>query len=142
MVKRLLVTGDDFGMCHAINAGTLRALTQGILRSTNFLVPCPWFNEALALALRHTLPVGVHLCLTCEWDNVSWGPLTRGASLSDACGNFPASFDQLLERARDEEILAEYRAQIARVRQLGFEPTHVDSHMLPAADQSAAALRL
>lgn len=142
MSKRLLVTADDFGMCHAVNAGTARALREGVVRSSNFLVPCPWFHEALALAQQHRLPVGVHLCVTCEWDRLRWGPLTRGTSLTDQQGHFFQSFGPLLEQARDEEILAEYLAQVAQVRQLGFEPTHLDSHMLPAVDQGAGALRL
>jgi predicted glycoside hydrolase/deacetylase ChbG (UPF0249 family) len=142
MVKRLLVTADDFGMCHAVNVGTARAMREGVVRSSNFLVPCPWFHEALALGQRHSLPVGVHLCLTCEWDRLRWGPLTRGASLVDEQGHFHQGFAPLLESARDDEILAEYLAQVARVRLLGFEPTHLDSHMLPAVDQGAGALRL
>jgi predicted glycoside hydrolase/deacetylase ChbG (UPF0249 family) len=140
--KRLLVTADDFGMCHAINAGTHRAMREGIVASSNFLVPCPWFSEALALAERHRLPIGVHLCLTCEWDRLRWGPLTRGASLTDEFGHFHQGFGALLERARDEEILAEYLEQIERVRRLGFEPTHLDSHMLPSVDRSDDALRI
>jgi hypothetical protein len=142
MRKRLLVTADDFGMCHAINAGTVRAMREGIVRSSNFLVPCPWFSEALALARRHALPIGVHLCVTCDWDNLRWGPLTRAAGLCDELGYFHPSFGPVYERASDAEIAAEYAAQIARVRSQGFEPTHLDTHMLPAADRGSGALRL
>lgn len=141
MRKRLLLTTDDFGMCHAVNAGTLRALREGVAASSNFLVPCPWFSEALSLARKHALPIGVHLCLTCEWDHLRWGPLTRAPGLTDELGFFHPRFEPL-ERATDGEIVAEYEAQIARVRGLGFEPTHLDTHMLPAADQSPGALRL
>ena len=142
MVKRLLVTADDFGMCHAVNAGTVRSMREGIVRSSNFMVPCPWFSEALSLAQQYGLPIGVHLCVTCEWDHLRWGPLTRAPGLTDAQGFFFGGFAELLAQADDEEILDEYLAQIARVRSLGFEPTHLDSHMLPAADQGAGALRL
>lgn len=147
MRKRLLITSDDFGMCHAVNAGTLRAMRSGVVASSNFLVPCPWFSEALALARAHALPVGVHLCLTCEWDHLRWGPLVsngalRAPGLTDEDGLFHARFEPLLERATDAEIVAEYEAQIARVRRSGFEPTHLDTHMLPAADQSPGALRI
>ena len=136
------MTTDDFGMCHAINAGTVRAMRAGIAASSNFLVPCPWFNEALGLARQHGLSSGVHLCVTSDWDLLRWGPLTRGASLSDEQGHFFQTFAPLLEQARDEEILDEYLAQVARVRQLGFEPTHLDSHMLSSSDRSAGAVRL
>jgi hypothetical protein len=142
MRKRLLVTSDDFGMCHAVNAGTLRAMREGVVASSNFLVPCPWFSEALELARRHALPIGVHLCVTCDWDHLRWGALTRAPGLTDALGFFFGAFAPLLEQASDDEILDEYLAQIARVRSLGVEPTHLDSHMLPAADQGPGALRL
>ena len=142
MQKRLLVTSDDFGMCHAVNAGTLRAMRQGIVASSNFMVPCPWFSEALALAKQHALPIGVHLCVTSDWDHLRWGPLTRAAGLTDEQGYFFDAFAPLLGQASDDEILGEYLAQIARLRSLGFEPTHLDSHMLPAVDQGTGALRL
>jgi predicted glycoside hydrolase/deacetylase ChbG (UPF0249 family) len=130
MPKRLLVTSDDFGMCHAVNAGITRAMREGIVRATNFMVPCPWFTEALALAREHALPVGVHLCLTCDWDRLKWGPLTRAASLCDDQGYLFQSYEALLAQASDADILAELLAQVARVRSLGFQPTHLDSHML------------
>lgn len=142
MTKRLLVTSDDFGMCHAVNAGTVRALRDGIVRSTNFLVPCPWFHEALALAREHSLPVGVHLCLTNEWDRLKWGPLTRSPGLCDEQGHFFQSFEPLLARASDEEMLRELLAQVERVRGLGFAPTHVDSHMLWSGARDPGALRI
>lgn len=142
MQKRLLVTADDFGMCHAVNAGIVRSMREGIVRSSNFLVPCPWFSEALREAKRHALPIGVHLCVTCDWDHLRWGPLTGSAGLRDEDGYFHPTFEPLLARATDAEILGEYLAQVARVRRAGFEPTHLDTHMLPAADQSPGALRL
>lgn len=129
-------------MCHAVNAGIVRAMRDGIVACSNFLVPCPWFSEALALAKRHALPVGVHLCVTCDWDNLRWGPLTRAKGLCDELGYFHPRFEPLLERATDSEILDEYLAQVARVRSLGFEPTHLDTHMLPAGDHGPGALRL
>lgn len=142
MQKRLLVTADDFGMCHAVNAGIARAMREGIVASSNFMVPCPWFSEALALAKRHTLPIGVHLTVTCDWDHLRWGPLTRSPGLTDELGFLHPGYAALLERASDDEILAEYLAQVARVRSLGFEPTHLDTHMLPAVDQGPGALRI
>jgi chitin disaccharide deacetylase len=142
MQKRLLVTSDDFGMCHAVNAGTARAMRHGIVRSSNFMVPCPWFSEAISLARQYTLPIGVHLCVTCEWDHLRWGPLTRAPGLCDDQGYLFGDYGPLLARASDDEILDEYVAQIARVRSLGYEPTHLDSHMLPASDGGAGALRV
>jgi predicted glycoside hydrolase/deacetylase ChbG (UPF0249 family) len=142
MSKRLLVTSDDFGMCHAVNAGIVRAMRQGIVRATNFLVPCPWFSEALALAREFELPVGVHLCLTCDWDRLKWGPVTRAASLCDGEGHLFQGFAPLLAQASDADMLRELLAQVERVRSLGFRPTHLDSHMLGSDADDAGALHI
>ena len=129
-------------MCHAVNAGITRAMREGIVGATNFLVPCPWFHEALALAQRFDLAVGVHLCLTCDWDRLKWGPLTRAASLCNDEGHFFRDFESLLARANDDELLRELCAQVERVRALGFSPTHLDSHMLGSDMNEPAHARI
>jgi hypothetical protein len=136
MAKELLVTSDDFGMCHSVNLGIVRAMTEGIVRSTNFMVPCPWFTEALELARTHGLRVGVHLCLTCDWDRLRWGPLTYAPSLVDAQGYFLPTWEALGEQASDAEMHAEYTAQIRRLLGLGYRPTHFDSHMMGATSDA------
>lgn len=130
MSKQLLVTADDFGMCHSVNAGILRAMSQGIVRSTNFMVPCPWFPHAMHLAQQHRLLVGVHLCLTCDWDRYRWGPITRAESLRDEHGYFLPNHDAVAQQAKESDIDEELRAQIQRVKSMGYEPTHLDTHMM------------
>jgi predicted glycoside hydrolase/deacetylase ChbG (UPF0249 family) len=130
MSKRLLVTADDFGMCHSVNAGILRAISQGIVRSTNFMVPCPWFPHAMDLAKQHRLFVGVHLCITCDWDRYRWGPITRAESLRDQHGCFLPSHDAVAKQAKESDIYEEMLAQIKRVKSMGYEPTHLDTHMM------------
>src|SRR5687768_12360354 len=127
--KRLLVTSDDFGMCHAVNVGIVQAMIEGIVRSTNLLVPCPWFPEAVELARRHGLPSGIHLCLTCDWDRLKWRPLTKAPGLCDADGYFLPSYAALEPQASDEEMYAELKAQVAVLDRMGFPISHADSHM-------------
>lgn len=141
-MKRLLVTSDDFGMCHAVNAGIVRAMTEGIVRSTNLLAPCPWFSEAAELCKAHSLPAGVHLCITSEWDRLRWGPLTPAPSLRAPDGCFPSNQEDHAGKATDEDIRAELEAQLARVRSHGIEPTHLDTHMLPSVGTSPHAERV
>lgn len=135
-MKRLLVTSDDFGMCHAVNVGIARAMTEGIVKSTNLLAPCPWFSEAVELCKTHSLSSGVHLCITNEWDRLKWGPLTEARSLRTPEGYFPSDHAVHADRATDEDILVELEAQIARVVSCGIEPTHFDTHMLPSRGRS------
>jgi len=84
---RLIVKGDDMGAAHGINLGTIAAYKQGVLTTTNVIVPGPWFPEAARLLKENPgLDVGVHLALTSEWDNVKWRPVTAVPSLVDEDG--------------------------------------------------------
>ncbi len=63
-MKRLIVTGDDFGASRGINRGIVEAHEDGILTSTSLLVDGPASAEAAALGCEHaSLSVGLHLVL-------------------------------------------------------------------------------
>lgn len=134
--RLLIVNCDDFGMSHAGNAATLRALSEGIATSTTLMVPCPWAHDAMrALRDRPEVPFGVHLTLVRDFDGYRWGPVApreRVPSLVDAGGFlFPnARNAELLGRARIEEVEVEFRAQIDVVLEQGLRPTHLDFHCL------------
>jgi len=131
MKKQLLLTTDDFGMCHAVNQGIVQAMTLGLARSTNFLAPAPWFSEAVSLAKEHKLEVGVHLCLTADWDRLQWGPITANPRLRNENGRFPPMHAGLEELgATDEDFYDELKAQILLVKRLYGEPSHVETHMI------------
>lgn len=140
--KLLVITSDDLGMCHAVNTGIVRGMTQGCVTSSNLMAPCPWFPEAAALVKEHRLPVGVHLTLTCEWDRMRFGPVSRAPSLVGPDGYFWTNVPALVAHARDEDILAEFEAQIARVRSHGIEPTHIDMHMIASDDDRPGVAHL
>jgi predicted glycoside hydrolase/deacetylase ChbG (UPF0249 family) len=127
---RLVVQGDDFGMCHAVNTGTVRAFTEGIVTQASTMVPCPWFPEAAHLAKEHGIPLGMHSTLTCEWDHLRWGPLTSGRTLRDA--DDPSTFVRTVPLAMEidpDEALAELTAQAERLHAAGLTLTYVDVHM-------------
>lgn len=140
--KRLLITADDFGMCHAINVGVCRSMTEGVVTSATLMAPCPWVGEALRFAKEHRLPVGVHFTLTCEWDRLRWRPLTAGRSIREKHGFFPHTLDDLAAGATDDDIAAELSEQVHAIRSMGIEPTHADVHMLSSDDRRPSALRL
>src|SRR5829696_3215169 len=74
---RIVFKADDMGAAHAINHGTIEAYKNGVVTSTDVIVPSPWFLEAAKLLKENPgLDVGVHLCLTSEWEVVKWRPLT------------------------------------------------------------------
>jgi len=130
----LVINGDDFGMCHAVNVGVLRAFTEGVLTQASMMVPCPWFEGAAALARQHDLPVGVHLTATCEWDRYRWGPITAGRSLVAEDGRFHRTTEAVRDLADPKELEAEFVAQVELALARGLRPQYLDWHMvLPKA---------
>lgn len=134
--RLLIVNADDFGMCHANNEATLRALRDGIVSSTTLMTPCPWAPHAMrALAAQPEIPFGVHLTIIAEHADYRWGPLAskdRVPSLVDEAGYSYLNdrSAELLARAELGEVETEFRAQIAAVLGAGLAPTHLDWHCL------------
>ncbi|REK07395.1 MAG: ChbG/HpnK family deacetylase [Acidobacteria bacterium] len=130
--RALIVHVDDAGMSHESNLGALQSITEGIANSVSVMMPCPWVFEFAEMLRRHPeIDAGLHLTLTSEWDLYRWRPLLAGTApgLLDDQGVLPATVAEVVGSATADEIEAEIRAQIAYARQLGIEPTHLDSHM-------------
>lgn len=95
---RLVVKADDMGAAHGINVGTIDAYRNGVVTTTNVIVPGPWFLEAAKMLRENPgLDVGVHLAITSEWENVKWRPVTHAPSIVDADGYF---FPMVVPRPR------------------------------------------
>src|ERR1043165_5509998 len=74
--KLLIVNGDDVGMCHSANLGTIECLEKGLMRCATIMVPCPWFPEIASYAKEPAeRDFGIHLCHTSEWRKYRWGPV-------------------------------------------------------------------
>lgn len=149
---RLIVKGDDMGAGHGINVATIDAYTRGVLRTTNVIVPGPWFLEAARLLKENPgLDVGVHLVLTSEWSNVKWRPLTYAKSIVDEDGYF---FPMVSPRAgfppktsikeaawKLDEIERELRAQLDAAKRHLPQATYTWYHMgFTSLDPSVADL--
>jgi hypothetical protein len=128
---RLLVRGDDFASTHAANLACIDSYQNGIVRSTEIMVPCPWFEEGRRLLNENPgLDAGIHLVLTSEWTEYRWRPLTRCPSLTDRAGYFFPDIRTLLESdARVEETEAELRAQIDLCLERVPHISHLTGHM-------------
>jgi chitin disaccharide deacetylase len=134
--RLLILNADDFGMYQAINEGTLQTLTEGVVRSTTLMTPCPWAGHAMKLLNEHPdIAFGVHLTAICDIPNYTYGPLTpkeQVPSLIDEHGTFYniERIPEFLAQAKLHELEAEWRAQIGAVLSVGLTPTHVDWHCL------------
>ena len=147
--KLLIVHADDLGLSHSEDAASMAALQSGAVSSGSVLVPAPWAPEIIAWAGQHPdADIGIHLTLTAEWQSMRWPALlSRGQapSLYDSQGFLPASTEQVARQAKVAEVEQELRAQLARARELGLRPTHLDTHMagvLVSADIFQAYLRV
>jgi predicted glycoside hydrolase/deacetylase ChbG (UPF0249 family) len=137
---KLVVRADDIGSCHAANLACIKCYQEGIVKSVEVQVCCPWFNEAVKMLRENPgLDVGVHLTLTSEWENYKWGPITQAPSLVDAQGHFcpqtsqrpdfPPNTGFLESGWRIDEVEKELRAQIELARKMIPQVSHLSSHM-------------
>lgn len=128
---RLIVKADDMGAAHGINAGTIDAYRNGVVRTTNVIVPGPWFPEAVRLLRENPgLDVGVHLAITSEWDNIKWRPLTPALSLVDADGYFFSNVGGIRGVAWTlDDVERELRAQLDAAKRHLPQATYTWNHM-------------
>ena len=131
--KVLILHVDDAGMSHDSNEGVIKAITEGSANSTSLMMPCSWVPEFVHFLKTHPgIDAGLHLTLTSEWKDYRWGPLTGRAAapgLVDQEGDLWPSVPEVVRHATADEVEEEIRAQLDRARSMGFEPTHLDSHM-------------
>jgi hypothetical protein len=131
--KVIIFHVDDAGMSYEANQGTILSMEKGVANSTSVMMPCGWVPDYMHYLQQHpNTDAGVHLTLTSEWKQYRWSPLTGPAKvpgLIDAEGAFWPNVQSVVKNATADEVEAEIRAQIARFRKFGVEPTHIDSHM-------------
>ena len=129
----VIIHVDDAGMSHDSNVGTLRAIREGVANSLSVMMPCPWVPEIVrAIKDDPELDAGLHLTLTSEWDVYRWGPVAGKPTVPGLVDSDGALWDNVplvVANATADEVETEIRAQIDRARTMGFEPTHLDSHM-------------
>lgn len=131
MTRRLIVTGDDFGLCEPVNEAIERAHREGILSAASLMVGGPAAADAVARARRcPDLRVGLHLVV------VEGRPVLPRAAipdLVDAEGELPTALvatgirSFFSPRVR-RQLAAEIRAQVEAFRASGLALDHVNAH--------------
>jgi len=131
--KLLIIHADDAGLSHSENLATIQSLEHGIVNSYSIMVPCPWFYEIAVFAKNNPrFDNGIHLTLTCEWENYKFGPVLAAKdvpSLVDINGHFYKKREELRKNASVIDVKKELEAQIEKALKFKLKPTHLDSHM-------------
>lgn len=129
----LILHVDDAGMSFASNTGAEEALTKGASTSVSVMMPCPWVPGFIHFLKSHPqIDAGLHMTLTSEWAEYRWGPLSGRQAvpgLTDPNGYLWPSVEEVVKHASCDEVEKELTAQLEKARSMGFEPTHLDTHM-------------
>ncbi len=130
-MKRLIVTGDDFGISIAANEAIERAHRQGILTAASLMVGAEAVADAVERARRlPTLRIGLHLAL------VDGRPILSAdiiPGLVDRKGNFSshlvrAGFLFFFSKKVKRQLEAEIHAQFQAFQRTGLPLDHVNAH--------------
>ncbi|MBI3512844.1 MAG: hopanoid biosynthesis-associated protein HpnK [Proteobacteria bacterium] len=129
--KHLVVTADDFGLTHEVNAAVELAHTDGILSAASLMVAGDAAADAVTRARRlPRLGVGLHLVLV---DGRPVLPPERIPALVEADGRFPrdplrAGVRLFCRRGARAQAAAEIRAQLDAFRATGLALDHLNTH--------------
>lgn len=131
--KVIILHADDAGMCEEANIATKKYLTAGHIQSAAIMVPCASADDIILWAKDNpSHDVGVHLTHTSEWKNYRWGTIADSSKvpgLLDPEGKMWHSVPEVVMNATANEVELEIRAQIDKVIAMGYNPSHIDTHM-------------
>ncbi len=129
----LLLHSDDAGMCEEANLSVQAYSLKNHVQSAAVMMPCPNAEEMVEWAKKHPkADIGVHLTLTSEWKNYRWGSLSdakKVPGLIDREGKLWRSVPEVVTNATAKEVEIEIRAQIDKMINMGYKPSHIDTHM-------------
>jgi chitin disaccharide deacetylase len=131
--RLIILHADDLGMCLSHNQAFLAHAANGFGLCGSIMACCPWVAQIAQAARRDArLDLGVHITLNAEWAAYRWPPLTGrnpADGLVDGEGYQWASVADLQAHMNPVSAIAEMRAQVQYLADLGVDLTHIDTHM-------------
>lgn len=129
-MPRLIINADDFGITPDVTDSILACHDAGAVTSTTFMANGSDAERAAdAARSRASLSTGLHFNLT---EGEPQTDPSRVPTLLTSSGSFVGR-GELVRRwmqghLAPEEVWLELQSQLARMRRLGLEPSHLDSH--------------
>jgi chitin disaccharide deacetylase len=129
-LKRLIVTGDDFGISIPVNEAIEKAHSNGILTATCLMVGEPEQQDAVLRAKRlPNLGVGLHIVVVRGKSTLPPEQLPSIASNGVFDDNLVrAGFHYFFSSNARGQLRAEIRAQFEAFRETGLALDHVNAH--------------
>jgi hopanoid biosynthesis associated protein HpnK len=130
-VKRLIITGDDFGLSRSVNEAIEEAHRRGFLTVASLMVGGEAATDAVDRARRFpSLKIGLHLVLV---DGSSILPSQMIPDLVNPEGEFSsnlvrAGFNFFFRQRVRRQLEAEIRGQFEAFRKTGLPLDHVNAH--------------
>lgn len=129
MKNQVIINADDFGLTDSCSRAIAEAFRQGLISSTTACANGNYIREAYQLAKQNEFAdrIGIHINLT------EGTPLTEKIQKDPFfCmdGKFHGHINRLKRPSKEqiEEVREEVLAQINKLREIGFDLTHADSH--------------
>jgi hopanoid biosynthesis associated protein HpnK len=128
--KRLIITGDDFGLAIPVNEAIEEAFQRGVLTTTSLLIGSPFAADAIARAHRNPgLRVGLHLAVCEGFPVCNRGEIPALVDERGALhGPLHAAVGFLLRPRVRRQLEREIRAQFDAFRATGLTLDHVNGH--------------
>ena len=124
---------DDVGFSHSSNVASFECLDFGVASCGSVIVPAPWFLETAAICRNNPqYDIGVHLALTCEYDQYRWRALSSvdpTTGLLDEEGCLWRTSEEAVTNVSPDAAEMEMRTQIQVALDNGIDVTHIDTHM-------------
>ena len=131
---RLVTRADDIGCAISANKAAYDATTQGILRNYSLLACAHELEDAAQRLLGlEGVNFGLHASVTSECDQPRWQPVAPAEQVPALCSPDGAMYQNVQDvhdaKAPAEQVLTEIKAQLARLRKVGFKVSYMDTHM-------------
>jgi hopanoid biosynthesis associated protein HpnK len=130
-VKKIIITGDDFGLALPVNEAIIQAHREGILTTASLMVGESYFEDAVQQAKQNpSLKVGLHLTLV---EGRPVAPLHQIPDLLNSDGVFStqlvrAGFRFFFLPGVRKQLENEIRAQFEAFRRTGLPLDHANAH--------------
>lgn len=114
-MKKLIINADDFGLSVGINNGIIDGLKKGFIKDTSLIAGSDAYEHAVDLAKKNNIKnIGVHVVLAKE--------------IPSAQKYYRFSWRYFLGIVNNREIHFNIKNQILKIKNDGFNITHIDSH--------------